>query len=59
MWVSKLGKARWELQAEFCLDDLVVASAVQTGYFVDLERYRPVRIPQALRDVWEAARQAS
>ena len=45
MWVSKLGRARWEVQAEFILGDKVVADANQGGYFMDLERYRPVRIP--------------
>lgn len=55
MWVSKLGKARWEVRAEICRGEMVAASARQTGYFVDLERYRPIRIPAVLRDKWEAA----
>ncbi len=55
MWVSKLGKARWEVQAEFWRGDLKVALAKQSGYFIDLERYRPVRVPAKLREKWEAA----
>lgn len=55
MWVSKLSKARWEVQAQFCRGEMVAASARQTGYFVDMDEYRPVRIPAALRDKWEAA----
>ena len=55
MWISKLSKARWEVQAEICRDETVAATARQTGYFMDLERYRPIRIPKALREKWEAA----
>lgn len=55
MWVSRLGKARWEVRAEICRGEMVAASARQTGYFMDLEKYRPIRIPTVLRDKWEAA----
>ena len=55
MWVSELGKARWEVRAEICRGEMVAASARQTGYFMDIEHYRPIRIPAALRDKWEAA----
>lgn len=56
MWVSNLGKARWEVRAEFSREDLLIASATQTGYFMDLERYRPIRIPDTLRRKWEAVK---
>lgn len=55
MWVSKLGKARWEVRAEICRGEMVAATARQTGYFIDLEKYRPIRIPAVLRDKWEQA----
>ena len=55
MWVSDLGRARWEVRAEICRGEMVAASARQTGYFMDLANYRPVRIPAVLRDKWEAA----
>jgi len=55
MWVSNIGKARWEVQATFTREDIIIASSTQTGYFIDLEAYRPVRIPVALREKWEAA----
>ncbi|HSG18376.1 MAG TPA: thioesterase family protein [Anaerolineae bacterium] len=54
MWVSKLGKARWEVEAEICRGEVVAATARQTGYFIDFEEYRPVRIPAVLRASWEA-----
>ena len=59
MWLSKLGKARWELQAEFTLGDLTISTARQTGYFVDLESLRPVRIPESMRSKWEKAREGN
>jgi acyl-CoA thioester hydrolase len=55
MWVSKLGKARWEVRAEICRGNVVAATARQTGYFMDLDNYRPVRIPALLRDKWRSA----
>ncbi len=55
MWIANLTRARWEVQAEICRADMVAASARQTGYFIDLEHYRPIRIPTVLRERWEAA----
>ena len=54
MWASSFQRARWFIEAEFVLDDLPVANAAQSGYFMDLEGYRPIRIPQRLRDTWES-----
>ena len=54
MWVSELTRARWFIEAEFVLGDLEVATARQSGYFMDLGLYKPIRIPQPLRDSWEA-----
>jgi acyl-CoA thioester hydrolase len=54
MWVSKLSKARWEVEAEICRGQMVAATARQIGYFMDIERYRPIRIPAGLREKWEA-----
>jgi acyl-CoA thioester hydrolase len=52
MWVSNFRRARWYIEAEIVLDDLPVATAAQSGYFMDLERFRPIRIPQQLREIW-------
>ena len=54
MWVSSFRRARWFIEAEFVLDDLQIATAKQSGYFMDLEVHRPIRIPQRLRDIWES-----
>lgn len=52
MWVSRLGRVRWEVQAEITLDDQVAATATQSGYFADLADLRPVRVPKDLREKW-------
>jgi acyl-CoA thioesterase FadM len=52
MWVSNFRRARWYIEAEIVLDDLTVATAAQSGYFMDLKRFRPIRIPQQLREIW-------
>lgn len=57
MWVSNLGKARWEVKAEFVLNDKLIADATQGGYFMDLDKYRPIRIPQSLREKWDSEAQ--
>lgn len=55
MWVSDIRRARWFVEAEFCLDGSTVAEANQSGYFLDLEQYRPIRIPDKLREKWDQA----
>lgn len=52
MWMSALGRARYTLQAEFLVHDQLMASAEQTGCFVELATGRPVPIPQQVRDRW-------
>lgn len=58
MWVSDLGRARWKVRAEFWRHDVLVCMALQTGCFIDLGSFRPVRIPDALQSQWKAAQQA-
>ena len=53
MWVSELGRLRCTLQAEICLDDRIVTTATQTGFFIDLETMRPMAIPQELKAIYQ------
>ncbi|MCP4359069.1 MAG: acyl-CoA thioesterase [Chloroflexi bacterium] len=55
MWLSRLHRTKWVVQAEIKANGQVTAVATQTGYFADLQTLRPVRIPDALRTVWNAA----
>lgn len=59
MWVSKLSRARWQVKAEISLGELLAAEATQSGYIMDLNRMRPVRIPEELRAKWDAGQTAS
>jgi acyl-CoA thioester hydrolase len=55
MWVSELGRTRWTVQAEIVVEERLAAVATQQGYFTQIETQRPVRVPAALRQMWEAA----
>lgn len=54
MWVDEMARTRWTLAAEIVVGDRVCASARQSGYFADLKTLRPVRVPGALREQWQA-----
>lgn len=58
MWVDDLSRTRWTLAAEIVVADEVCASARQSGYFADLKSLRAVRVPQRLRERWQAAQDA-
>ncbi len=49
MWVSQVGRSRWEVQAEILHEEELVASATQTGVYVDLVTRKPVGLPDELR----------
>mgnify|MGYP003482949706 FL=1 len=52
MWMSQLGRLRCTLQAEICLDNRIVATATQVGFFINLETMRPIAMPEELREVY-------
>ena len=52
MWAGALERVRWQVRAEFVVEGEVRTTAVQTGYFVSLESFRPVRLPERLREKW-------
>lgn len=56
MWVKDLSRTRWTVEAEIVKGETVAAFALQSGYFADLDSLRPVRIPQALRSLWNEQR---
>ncbi|HRQ37168.1 MAG TPA: hotdog domain-containing protein [Chloroflexota bacterium] len=55
MWISRLSRTKWEVQAEIVANGVVAAAATQNGYFADLVTLRPVRIPELLREKWMSA----
>jgi acyl-CoA thioester hydrolase len=54
MWVADLSRTRWTLAAEIVVGEQVCAAARQSGYFADLKSLRAVRVPEQLRERWQA-----
>jgi acyl-CoA thioester hydrolase len=48
LWVSDLGKVRWTVKIEIICQEHVCCRGVQSGYFYDVVKKRPVRMPQEL-----------
>jgi acyl-CoA thioester hydrolase len=53
LWATAMGKTRWEVAAEFVVNDTVMASARQRGCFVSLANGRPRPIPPGLIGAWQ------
>ena len=51
MWMAEQGRTKWALEAEFESQAAgrVVAHARQTGVFIALQSFRPVRLPEEYR----------
>ncbi len=52
LWATAMGKTRWEVAAEFVVDERVMASARQRGCFVSLASERPAPVPDGLIRPW-------
>ena len=55
MWMTRVGRVKWSLAAEFVVNGEIMAAAQQSGGFVRLSDGRPVRIPEALASAWQEA----
>jgi acyl-CoA thioester hydrolase len=49
MWVTRMGRVKWQLAAEFVVGEAVHARAEQTGLFIRLSTGRPIAPPLPLR----------
>jgi acyl-CoA thioester hydrolase len=49
MWVTAMGRVKWQLAAEFIAGGEIRARAEQTGLFIRLSTRRPIAPPLALR----------
>lgn len=47
-WVTMLKKSRWEMAFELEISGKIHTTGRQCGYFYDLQRKRPARIPERL-----------
>lgn len=54
MWVNNLSRVRWIVQGEIEANGRTAVSAIQTGYFTDLQSFRPIRMPPRFLDRWQA-----
>lgn len=52
MWMKDVGKVKWIVAAEILVDDVVAATAEQTGIFITLDEARPIRVPDELRVIY-------
>ncbi len=50
--MSELGRLRYTLEAEIFLNDEIITSATQTGFFIHLETMRPMPIPKDIREIY-------
>ena len=50
LWVSRVGRSRWTLSAEFRVRGRLVAEATQSGCFLDQVSRRPVALRPEIRD---------
>jgi acyl-CoA thioester hydrolase len=55
IWVSNLGRAQWEVSFEIEAGQRIHCQGKQIGYFVNMERRRPIPVPKRLVDHYKAA----
>ncbi len=53
MWVQSVGGAKALLSAQIVVNEEVCADVLQEGVFADLKTGRPMRIPEAFRNLYE------
>lgn len=49
MSLSNVGRVRWEVTGEFWVNEQLCCKAVQTGFLINLQTFKPVRMPALLR----------
>ena len=52
MWVGRLHSHKWRIKAEIRVEDKVMAIAEQKGVFVDRKKWKPIRIPENLKQLY-------
>jgi len=52
MWVGRLHSHKWLIKAEIRVKDKVMAIAEQKGVFVDRKKWKPIRIPENLKQLY-------
>jgi len=57
VWVSSIAGIRWTVQHELLHNDVLVATAEQSGVFINLTTHRPVPVPKEMLEKFELFRQ--
>ncbi|WP_258097287.1 acyl-CoA thioesterase [Marinoscillum pacificum] len=52
VWLSNVSKSKWECSFEIKTDSKIHAKGIQDGYFIDIERKKPTRIPEKFMDLY-------
>lgn len=53
LWVSEMTRSRWTVSLEIISGGKVACRGKQTGYFYDMQKKRPVAIPDGFRKSYE------
>lgn len=53
MWIKTLESVRWTVNAEIAIDGKVAALGEQVGIFVDLQKNKPIRMPEKLKQKYQ------
>jgi acyl-CoA thioester hydrolase len=57
LWLSDLTRSKWTVSIEVKAEDKIVCIGKQLGYFYDINRKRPLAIPDALKDNYHSSLQ--
>jgi acyl-CoA thioester hydrolase len=52
IWAKLMEHVRWTVGAEIVVQEKVAAIAEQVGIFIDLQSFKPIRIPKALAEIY-------
>ncbi len=58
IWVTRLHSHKWKVKAEFIVNGKIMANAEQKGVFVDRNKWRPIRIPEKLKELYLQVKEA-
>ncbi|KAM3098971.1 acyl-CoA thioesterase [Phormidesmis sp. 146-12] len=53
MWIKTMESLRWTVNAAIVVNDKVAALGEQVGIFVDVQSYKPIRVPQGLKQKYQ------
>ncbi|MCF7944731.1 MAG: acyl-CoA thioesterase [Spirochaetia bacterium] len=52
-WMEKVGRTKWEMHFEILQDSDIYCTGIQIGYFMDLKRQRPTKLPDSMINAYK------